>query len=173
MGWALDVIWTQSHRYDPPAVAIADRHYNRQTVGAPQFVPPGRNLVLKAPDAVWVTSWPYAEYVRHAWAGAWINSIFRKEGDGQASAYIRDALAATRAQWDAPDIGLVTFIDPNEVQARKVRGRLAIAYCYFEAGFKHVGYTKRGLWVMQITPADMPNPVPALDDTPLLNESQT
>ena len=33
--------WTVSHRADPSAVKLADRHYNRQKPGTPQFVPHG------------------------------------------------------------------------------------------------------------------------------------
>ena len=107
------MIWSLSDRADPDCLPLADRHYNRQTPGSPQFVPPGRCLVLKAPEAVWVTSWPFAEYVKHAWAGAMVNSLFRKEGDGLASDYIRDACAVTRAHWpDLPALGMVTFVDP-------------------------------------------------------------
>lgn len=166
------MIWTRSHQADWPAVAIADRHYNRRSPGTTHIVAPGRNFVLKSPGAVWVTLWQLPQFSRHAWPGAWVNTLFRKEIDGVASVYIRDAVAATRAEWpDVPELGLITFIDPNAVHARKVRGRLAIGYCYFQAGFKHVGYTQNGLWAMQLTPADMPAPSPALDDTPLLNYS--
>lgn len=42
------MIWQLSDRADPEARRIADRHYNRQKPGTPQFVPPGRCLVLKA-----------------------------------------------------------------------------------------------------------------------------
>ena len=151
------MVWTMSNRADKDCLPLADRHYNRQKPGTPQFVPPGRCVVLKAEGAVWVTSWPFAEYVKHQWAGAWINSLFRKECEGLASEYIRDALAATRAVWPViPTLGLVTFIDPLHVKPRKIRGRLAIGESYFEAGFKHVGYTKAGLWVMQIQADDMP-----------------
>src|SRR5690242_7545534 len=53
------VSWYLSHRADPRAVPLADRHYNRQKPGTPQFVPPGRCLVLLTADAgaLWVTSW--------------------------------------------------------------------------------------------------------------------
>lgn len=102
------VIWRWSHRADDRARRIADRHYNRQKVGAPQFVPPGRCLVLYAgqpgAEAVWVTSWPFAEYVRHAWPGAWMCSAFRNEGAGIASDMIRQAVAATRAVFGEPPI---------------------------------------------------------------------
>jgi hypothetical protein len=49
------VIWRLSWKADPRAREIADRHYNRQKVGAAQFVPPGRSLVLFTPGAFWVT----------------------------------------------------------------------------------------------------------------------
>ena len=151
------MMWVRAHRADKDCLPLADRHYNRQKIGSPQFVPPGRCVVLKADGAVWVTSWPYAEYVKHAWAGAWVNSLFRKECDGLASEYIRAAVAATRAEWpNIPEQGMVTFIDPLHVKPRKVRGRQAIAESYFAAGFKHVGYTKAGLWAMQLLPEDMP-----------------
>jgi len=70
--------WKMSYRASPTAVKIADKHYNRQKPGTPQFVPPGRCLVFLTLDhtALWVTSWPFAEYVKHDWAGAWVNSLF-------------------------------------------------------------------------------------------------
>ena len=63
--------WRLSHKADPLAVPLADRHYNRRAIGSPQFVPPGAAVVLvtESADALWITSMPFAEYVRHAWAG--------------------------------------------------------------------------------------------------------
>lgn len=148
-------VWRMSHRADPVAVAIADRHYNRQKPGTPQFVPPGRCLVLVSTDelAVWVTSWPFAEYVRHAWAGAWVNSCFRREGGAKASDLIRDAVAATRWHWgDPPSLGMVTFVDADKVRHKRDPGR-----CYLRAGFRHVGETKGGLVALQLLPDDMPS----------------
>src|ERR1700744_1119966 len=96
--------WRLSHRADPLAKRLADRHYNRQKPESPQFVPPGRCLVLLSDDerAFWVTSWPYAQYVRHAWAGAWVCSAFRSEGAGTASVLSRQALAASRSHFGEP-----------------------------------------------------------------------
>lgn len=60
------MLWERSWRADPRARELADRHYNRQKVGAKQFVPPGRCLVLVIPNvAFWITSWPFAQYVKH------------------------------------------------------------------------------------------------------------
>ena len=83
------MIWHLSHRSDPRARKLADRHYSRQSPGAVGFVPPGRCFVLycDAP-AYWVTSWPFAEYVKHDWAGAWICSAFRREGGQIGRAHV-------------------------------------------------------------------------------------
>jgi len=148
------MVWTLSHRADPEAVAIADRHYNRQKVGSPQFVPPGRCIVLKAicGRALWVTSWPFAQYVKHAWAGAWVNSLFRNEGAGLSSDLIRQALAVTRHVYgEPPELGLVTFVDAGKTRKKRDPGR-----CYRRAGAKHVGFTKGGLWAFQFLPEDIP-----------------
>jgi hypothetical protein len=151
------VIWQPSHRADPDALALADRHYNRQKIGSPQFVPPGRCLVFvtECKRAMWVTSWPFAQYVRHAWAGAWINSAFRNEGAGLSSELIRMAVAHTRSAWPTPELGIVTFVDPCKVRRKRDPG-----YCYLMAGFMNVGATKGGLVALQMRPADMPDAAP-------------
>lgn len=152
--------WRLSWRADPFARAIADRHYNRQKVGAPQFVPPGRCLVLvtHADSALWVTSWPLAEYVMHAWAGAWLCSAFRNEGNHLSSDLITAAVAATRWRWpDVPDLGMVTFVDRSKVRQKRDPG-----YCYLMAGFEPVGHTAGGLVALQLLPDAMPEPVAPL-----------
>ena len=154
--------WCLSHRADPLGCAIADRHYNRQKIGSPQFVPPGRCLVLMQRDALWTTSWPFAEYVRHDWAGAWVNSLFRKEGNGIASEMIRAAISHTRFQWEPPALGMITFVDAKKTPGTMVRGQRIHGYSYLKAGFRHVGFTKGGLWAWQILPEDMPPPIPAI-----------
>lgn len=156
--------WELSWRADPRARVLADRHYNRHKVGAKQFVPPGRCLVLVIPDvAFWITSWPFAEHVKHAWAGAWVCSAFRNERPDlyRSSDLILDAIAATRAKWpDAPDLGMVTFVDVTKTRRKRDPGR-----CYRKAGFKHVGETKAGLVALQLLPAEMPPPCEALPRT--------
>ena len=149
-------MWALSHRADPRALPLADRHYNRQKPGTPQFVPPGRCLVLLTPDAraLWVTSWPFARYVKHAWAGAWVCSCFRNEGAGLSSELIRDAVAATRAYYGEPPVeGMVTFVDADKTRWKRDPG-----YCYLRAGFKNAGHTKGGLVALTMRPDDMPPP---------------
>ena len=168
------MIWTRSHRAHTPARLLADRHYSRRKPGSPQFVPPGRCFVLYAKtaagEAMWVTSWPFAEYVRHAWAGAWVCSAFRNEGAGRASSLITDAVAATRDFYgDPPPLGMITFVDRKRVPPTMVRGRPVWGWCFRKAGFREVGDTKGGLLALQMLPADMPHarralPMPANDN---------
>lgn len=142
--------WRLSYRADPAAARLADRHYNRQKPGSRQFVPPGRCLVLLTADrsAVWTTSWPYPEFVGHAWAGAWVNSLFRNEGGHRSSDLIRWAVAHTRAEWpDVPALGMVTFVDASKTAPKETPG-----WCYRRAGWSHVGYTKAGLLAFQQLP---------------------
>lgn len=152
-------MWIESWRADPVARRIADRHYNRQKIGSAQFVPPGRCLVLltHSRDALWVTSWPFAEFVKHAWAGAWVCSAFRNESSSRASDLIVEAVAATRACWpDTPEIGMITFVDPKKIKPTRQPGR-----CFLKAGFRYVGRTKGGLIALQLLPVDMPEPCTA------------
>jgi hypothetical protein len=154
--------WHLSHRADPRALPLADRHYNRQKIGSPQFVPPGSCRVFLTEDAsaLWVTSWPKGEYVRHAWPGAWVNSMFRNErGDRDLSSeLIREAVAATCAAYgNPPKQGMVTFVDAEKTKRKRDPGR-----CYVRAGFRVVGETAGGLVALQLAPADMPMALAAL-----------
>jgi len=146
--------WRLSHRFDPIAAKIADRHYNRRKPGSPQFVPPGRCMVLLTPDAdaLWVSSWPFAEYVKHDWAGAWICSCFRNESNILSSDLITEAVAATKWFWgEPPELGMVTFINTDKVRKKRDWGR-----CYLKAGWEKCGRTKGGLIALQILPDQMP-----------------
>lgn len=167
------MIWCESHRFDRKSLPLADRHYNRRKVGSPQFVPPGRCVVLRSScdRALWVTSWPFRQYVRHAWPGAWVNSLFRSEDAAIASTLILEAVSVTRSIWPTPREGIITFVDPRHVPPVRRRlppthrhrhvfeseGRTTIfGYSYLAAGFGHVGYTKGGLWAWMLMPFNMP-----------------
>jgi hypothetical protein len=161
------MIWHKSYRADPKARELADRHYNRQKIGASGFVPPGRCLVLyaenKSGKAFWVTSFPYAKYVKHEWAGAWICSAFRNEGAGIASELILQAVSATRSYFgEPPELGIITFVDEKKVKPTIVRGIKTWGRVYEKAGFKPCGRTKGGLLAFQLLPKNMPPPIEAL-----------
>jgi hypothetical protein len=165
--------WMKSYRADPALVSLADRHYNRQKPGAPQFVPPGRCVVLHTPnrDALWVTSWPKAEYVQHEWKGAWVCSLFRNEGRRLASELITDAVSATRWAFDLPvpeirsaigPVGIVSFIDRAKVRPTKVHGDEVWGWTWLKAGWEHIGETKGGLLAVGLRTERVPEPEPYL-----------
>lgn len=154
--------WARSWRADPVARAIADRHYNRQSVGAAQFVPPGACVVLRtlAGDAFWVTSMPKAQFVKHDWPGAWMCSAFRNESPHLSSDLIREAVAISLALATVPvsPFGFVSFIDAAKTRHKRDPGR-----CYVRAGWTRLKQTTRaGLVVVQLLPAEFPAPLTPL-----------
>lgn len=165
--------WGRVERFDRRAAALADRHYNRQTHGSPQFAPPGRLLVLltSPADALWVSV--HQRHVRHAFPGAWVCSLFRNE-DREAHAssdLIREAVACTRWKWgDPPPEGFVTFVDPARVRRKRDPGR-----CFLRAGWRLVAETTgrsrraqgRRLLVFRLEPGDFPPPAVPLDQLAL------
>lgn len=165
------MIWERSWRADPLGARIADRHYNRHSVGSAQFVPPGRCVVLVSPagDALWVVTAQLPEYTHHEWPGAWNNSTFRNESPARASDLILEAIAATRYIFgDPPAEGMISFVDPREVPSTRrrrhrcavgCREKVVVGYCFEMAGFTHVGFTKdRSLWAWHLPPSIMPAP---------------
>uniref|UniRef100_A0A6H1ZXU9 Uncharacterized protein n=1 Tax=viral metagenome TaxID=1070528 RepID=A0A6H1ZXU9_9ZZZZ len=112
---------------------------------------------------MWVTSWPFAEYVKHEWAGAWVNSLFRNESRILSSELIREGVAATRAFYgDPPDLGIVTFVDSSKIRSTNP------GYCYLMAGWKRIGKTKGGLDALGQSPSEMPDPIAPKGFTPSL-----
>ena len=152
------VAWLIGTRCDPEIKPLADRHYSRQNPNSPNFAPPGRCLVLKSVcrKAYWITSWPYARYTKHEWAGAFVCSAFRNEGYLLSSKLIEMAVAMTRHYWpDIPELGMITFVDTKKVKKKRDFGR-----CFLKAGFKKVGYTKGGLLTLQLLPDRFPKALP-------------
>lgn len=148
--------WHLSHRADVRALPLADRHYSRQKPGSPQFVQPARCLILltaKA-DALWVTVYPFAEYVKHAWPTAWQCSMFRNESDQLSSELIVEAVAATRWKYgDPPEQGMLTFVAADKIRSTNP------GYCYLMAGFQKAGHAKDGKLALLLPPDRMPEPM--------------
>jgi len=170
--------WSLSHRFSRRALPLADRHYSRQKPGSPQFVPPGRCLVLVTPerDALWVTSWPFAQYVRHEWPGAWVCSFFRNESASRASGLIEQATAATLWTWpEVPAVPsiigpvcFITFINQTKVRPVMVRGKAVYGFCYRKAGWREIGFAKDGKLALGLTPDRLPLAAPPIGAQPAL-----
>lgn len=135
---------------------------------------------MKTRTALWITSYPFAQYVKHRWAGAWVCSAFRREGDDdpRASDMILEAVAATRWQWPVPpeipswficerrhdrtfverdDLAMVTFVDESKTLKKHRPGK-----CFRGAGFLEVGRTKGGLIALGLLAENVPAGEPPL-----------
>lgn len=161
------MLWEITWRDDPRGRRLADRHYSRQTPGASGFTPPGRACVLVTPsaDAVWVTSWPFAQYVNRVYPDAWLCCLFRNESDHLASDLILDAIAATRWKYgQPPPSGMVTMIDQRKVKPIYRRGCPVYGWTYRKCGFQEAGFTKEDrLLILRLAPEDMPAAAPPLN----------
>jgi len=104
---------------------------------------------------LWVSRWPFPEYVDHAWGDSWECSLFRNEGAGLASDLIRSAVAVTAWKWPggAPTLGMITFVDASKIKRKRDPGR-----CFIRAGFEKIGETKGGKLVFQLDRSKVPPP---------------
>jgi len=123
---------------DPECARLADRHYSRGRVGAAQFAPSGRKLILRDTSGLvaFVWLWPDPQY-RDDHQDGYNCTLFRNESDRRSSEIILEAEAAAVTLWGPHRA--YTYID-----ARKVRSRNP-GYCFKCAGWQHDGYSKAGL----------------------------
>ncbi|KKM70534.1 hypothetical protein LCGC14_1439730 [marine sediment metagenome] len=133
--------WLPVSKCDIRARCIADRHYSRQKIGAPQFTRPGNNLVFLLEDcsALWVSWKPANGISRMDDAGnAYECTIFRNEGKLLSSDLIKAAVQLTEEIWGKPKDGWITYIGDKVVKS------VNKGYCFKMAGFKVVGRNKKG-----------------------------
>lgn len=132
-----------SHRFDPELAKLADRHYSRQTIGSPQFLAPGRTLVLRDATGLVCFSWLWQlpEY-RDDGEEGYCCAIFRNERGPEvlSSAVILESESAAVAKW-GPNRGF-TYINPAKLHTAKRRGfeycPFPVGRCFREAGWRFV-----------------------------------
>lgn len=134
---------SESGAFDPVGRDLADVHYSRRTIGAPQFLPPGQRFVLISRDyrSVWGWHRPHPDAGITAMNGldGWTCCIFRRSGGATlASDLILDAeLALGILGYDCGPSGLITYIWDRKVESPNP------GYSYKLAGWHRVG-KKRG-----------------------------
>ncbi len=124
-------------RVDYGARLLADRHYSRQSVGARDFVGPGRNLILRnaAGTVLFVWLWPQVEYRMDGQDG-YNCTIFRNESERLSSEIILEAERWAINKW-GPN-RMYTYVDPRRIASRNP------GYCFKVAGWFKVGESKDG-----------------------------
>ena len=140
--------WEKVTRCDLQARELADGHYSRQTIGARDFTPPGRTLVLRTPEGGAV--WAVVENLDPVGGRRFRNTIFRNTRPDLwlSSALIVEATATTLAYWLShfgalPPVPLTTEVDPGKVRRKRDPGR-----CYLRAGWVRRA-DARGLVVLE------------------------
>ena len=127
--------WARVTKGDRAACLLADRHYSRRKVGAPQFMPPGQTLCLLAPGAVWGWWRPHPDSGIKAMNGldGWTCTIFRNESSVRSSALILEAEELLAAEFDCGPDGMLSYVFDRKIRSKNP------GYC-----FKCAGWKKRG-----------------------------
>ncbi len=140
--------WRRTGRADPAMAKLADKHYSRQTVGSPQFSPPGQVITLIVPEFwpykaaagwVWHRPHPDVEAKRMDGFDGWHNCcFFRNESDLLSSELIQEAIGWADEEWGVPKFGYDTYVWPEKIQSSNP------GYCYQKAGWTKAGWSKDG-----------------------------
>lgn len=133
-------MWTVTNKFDRHGAKLADGHYSRRKVGAPQFMPPGETIVLVAPGAVfgWWRPHPRSGIMAMNGYDGWTCSIFRRVDGALASDMILEAERVIEDKQCAPcgPDGLLSYV----WGAKVVNGRNTNpGYCFQQAGYRKIG----------------------------------
>lgn len=150
--------WLITDKGDQDARRLADGHYSRQTIGAPQFTRNGQNLVFITSDlkACWVTFRPTpGKAVRQDGLDAWECALFRNTGPLLSSWLILEAVQLSVSLWGVlPKDGLITYVKPAAVKS------VNPGCCFKKAGWKKAGVSSDGKPMFRapdVAPADIRN----------------
>jgi hypothetical protein len=140
--WGDMTYWQLSHKGDKLGCQLADRHYSRRKIGAPQFMPPGQTIVMVAPDlpAVWGWWRPHPASGIKSMNGldGWTCTIFRNECPEVRSSLLILEAELFLAGYDVGPDGLITYVKDSAVRS-KVPGK-----CFIKAGYTVRGRSKDG-----------------------------
>lgn len=133
--------WRVVPKGNRDACALADRHYSRRKVGAPQFMPPGQTLCLVAPGAVfgWWRPHPASGLVAMNGLDGWTCTIFRNESPTLSSVLIVEAerVLALEIGDCGPD-GMLTYVFDRKIRSTNP------GYCFKCAGWRVRGRSADG-----------------------------
>jgi hypothetical protein len=144
----LDCTWIPVKDGNDTVRSIYDGHYSRRPYpdghilhGAELLcVGPGEKMILISPDALAVFFW--RKFVSDAGQIGVNCAAFRNEGAGLSSDLIRAADTLAWERW--PGERLYTYVDPSKVRHKRDPGR-----CFLRAGWKHAGWSKKGLRILE------------------------
>lgn len=127
--------WVQVSKFDPRSAALADRHYSRRKIGAPQFMPPGETVILYHPKGAVFGWWrPHPKSGIKAMNGldGWTCTIFRNETKILSSQMILAAEKFLLLKSCGPS-GLLTYVWDKKITS------VNPGYCFKRAGYQKIG----------------------------------
>jgi len=128
--------------YDDECRQLADRHYARRTIGAPQFAYSGRKLVLRDAAGLVLFVWMNPDPTMRSDGQHGYNcAIFRNESARRSSDIILEAEALAVAEW-GPNRGY-TYVAPRRITS------VNPGYCYKCAGWRFVRRSTKGLHLLE------------------------
>jgi len=112
---------------DPEMVMMADAHYSRQQIGTPQFMPPGKTIVIRNSEGSLVFGWLWQKFRDDGEAG-YNCSIFRNESERLSSEIILECELIAIEHWGLNRF--FTYVDPSKICSPNP------GYCFKNAGWK-------------------------------------
>lgn len=142
-----DEIWLHVKDGNMTARAIFDGHYSRHRYKDGRkpklIIGPGEKMLLVSPDALAVFAW--RKFISDAGQDGVNCAIFRNEGAGLSSALIIEADRLAWERWAGER--LYTYVDPKRTRHKRDPGR-----CFLRAGWRHAGWSKGGLRILEMRP---------------------
>ncbi|TIN87535.1 MAG: hypothetical protein E5X94_01455 [Mesorhizobium sp.] len=142
--------WIEVLDGNPTARDLFKRHYSdRPRRGARSnelIIGPGFKLLLLAADGGALCAWRKERHRADCQTGVEC-AIFRRETGDLASDMLKAAMQRAWQRW--PQERLFTFVDPREVPPTMVRGHPVWGFCFYKAGWRFAGLTKKGLHILE------------------------
>lgn len=132
--------------------ALFDRHYSRYVYADGRkpklFVGPGEKMVLlhAAADALCV----WRKFISDAGQSGVNCAVYRNESPSRANDLLRAAMALAWARW--PGERFYTYVDPAGVPPITRASRPTWGHCFYQAGWRFAGLTKKRLHILEAFP---------------------
>ena len=141
--------WIEMRDGDHSCRAIFDRHYSRYFYADGRkpalFVGPGEKLVLMTADGGALCVW--RKFISRDGQRGVNCAVFRREAGEIASVLLRAAMERAWRRW--PGERLYTYVDPREVKPTMRASRPTWGHCFYQAGWRFCGVTKKRLHILE------------------------
>lgn len=147
--------WMDMKDGDASCRAIFDRHYSRYHYADGRkpklFVGPGEKMVLMTADGGAICVW--RKFISGDGQDGVNCAVYRREDGDLASVLLRDAMDRAWKRW--PGERLYTYVDPFGVRPTIRASRPTWGHCFYQAGWRFAGLTKKRLHILECLPEAM------------------